>query len=217
MHVRRRGSGARRSASAVAPSSGRCVGPVPCVCQSVRGLLAAVTSFHRRGIRHGRCRRQRPDTVQALAGLFAYPVEGEARLAAFNTLEQSVTDVGEPTVRLANRTFPDVGFSTTEGYDETLARWSGAGIEPLPLQTDAGGSRERIKDWVADQTEGLRRQRPARARGRGTRRPALPVPHPPPDDRNGAVRRPSDGPVDLSEQAPGAADRTDDKCDDYAR
>jgi serpin B len=58
-------------------------------------------------------------------------------------------------VRVANRQFPDVGFTTTEGYDDLLARWFGAGIEPLLLRADPQGSRGRINDWVAEQTEEL--------------------------------------------------------------
>ncbi len=53
-------------------------------------------------------------TADALEALFAYPVGGDARLAAFNTLEQSVTGVADATVRLANRQFPDTGFVTVE-------------------------------------------------------------------------------------------------------
>jgi len=94
-------------------------------------------------------------TAEILADLFAYPADGEARWSAFNSLEQAVTDVGEPVARLANRMFPDTGFATTEGYDELLARWFGAGIEPLPLQAESERSRARINDWVADQTEAL--------------------------------------------------------------
>lgn len=58
-------------------------------------------------------------------------------------------------VRLANREFPDRGFATVDGYDETLARWFGAAIEPLPLQADSEGSTARINDWVSEETEGL--------------------------------------------------------------
>lgn len=92
-------------------------------------------------------------TAERLAELFAYPVDGEARWSAFNSLEQSVTDVGGPVVRLANRQFPDTGFGTAEGYDELLARWFGAGIEPLPLQAEPDRSGERINQWVAERTE----------------------------------------------------------------
>lgn len=94
-------------------------------------------------------------TADTLADLFAYPVEGQARWSAFNTLEQSVTDVGEPIVRLANREFPDESFDIVDGYDETLARWFGAGVEPLPLQAEPEASRKRINSWVAERTEDL--------------------------------------------------------------
>lgn len=94
-------------------------------------------------------------TAESLEELFAYPVGGEARWSAFNTLDRSVTDVGEPIVRLANRQFPDESFDTVEGYDERLARWFGTGIEPLPLQTQPEASRARINEWVAERTEQL--------------------------------------------------------------
>jgi serpin B len=94
-------------------------------------------------------------TADALATLFTYPVQGEERWAAFNALEQQVTSEDGPIVRLANRQFPDVSFETTDGYDELLGRWFGAGIEPLPLQADSDGSQQRINGWVEERTEGL--------------------------------------------------------------
>jgi serpin B len=94
-------------------------------------------------------------TADALTALFSYPVQGEERWAAFNTLEQQVTSEDGLIVRLANRQFPDVSFATADGYDELLGRWFGAGIEPLPLQTDSDGSQERINGWVEERTEEL--------------------------------------------------------------
>jgi len=100
------------------------------------------------------------ETAQALDELFAYPVDGEARWSAFNTLDQRVVAARETSggqnmvVRLANRQFPDEVFEPVEGYDETLARFFGAGIEPLPLQADRDAARERINGWVSDRTEG---------------------------------------------------------------
>jgi serpin B len=94
-------------------------------------------------------------TADALATLFAYPVQGEERWAAFNALEQQVSSEDGPIVRLANRQFPDVSFQTADGYDELLGRWFGAGIEPLPLQTDSDSSQQRINGWVEERTEGL--------------------------------------------------------------
>jgi serpin B len=100
------------------------------------------------------------DTAAALDELFAYPVEGEARWSAFNTLDQRVvatreTGDGETmVVRVANRQFPDEAFEPVEGYDETIARYFGAGIEPLPIRADPAAARERINGWVSEQTEG---------------------------------------------------------------
>ena len=94
-------------------------------------------------------------TAQALEGLFAYPVAGEDRWSAFNTLEQQVSSEDGPIVRLANRQFPDVSFDTVDGYDELLGRWFGAGIEPLPLKDESDASQERINGWVEERTEGL--------------------------------------------------------------
>ena len=94
-------------------------------------------------------------TADALQKLFAYPVDGEERWSAFNTLDQEVTDVGEPVVRLANRQYPDESFDTAPGYDQTLRRWFGTGIEPLPLQDEPEPARARINEWVAEQTEQL--------------------------------------------------------------
>jgi len=101
-----------------------------------------------------------------LDNLFGYPVSGDARWSAFNTLEQLlVTQPGTPApgpdepvppiVRIANREFHDTDFSPVTGYDEQLMRWFGAGIEPLPFATDQEGSRQHINAWVDDKTEGL--------------------------------------------------------------
>lgn len=95
------------------------------------------------------------DTAAALADLFGLPASGDERWAAFNALDLEVTDVGEPIVRLANRQFPDVGFDTAEGYDDTLARDFGVAVEPLPLQAEPEASRRRINDFVAERTEDL--------------------------------------------------------------
>lgn len=95
------------------------------------------------------------DTEAALADFFGLPASGEARWEAFNALDLEVTDVGEPVVRLANRQFPDVRFDTAEGYDETLARYFGVAVEPLPLQDEPEASRQQINDFVAERTEDL--------------------------------------------------------------
>jgi serpin B len=94
-------------------------------------------------------------TAASLEEVFDYPVDGEDRWSAFNTLERSITEVDHLVVRLANRQFPEVTFDTVEGYDEELARWFGAGIEPLPLRAEPEESRRHINRWVSDRTEQL--------------------------------------------------------------
>lgn len=94
-------------------------------------------------------------TADALADLFDYPVDGEARWAAFNTLEQAVTDRRATTVTVANREFPDVSFAPEETYQERLGRWFGTAIEPLPLRDQPDASREHINGFVADRTNDL--------------------------------------------------------------
>lgn len=95
------------------------------------------------------------DTAGALEECFGLPASGEQRWAAFNALDLKVGEVGGPIVRLANRQFPDVQFETEAGYDETLARYFGVAVEPLPLQSAPEASRERINEFVAERTEDL--------------------------------------------------------------
>lgn len=106
------------------------------------------------------------DLAEVLEELFAYPVDGEDRWSAFNTLDQHVIaeaplepldefDAIPPIVRVSNREYPAKGFETVDGYAENLARWFGAGVEPLDYQADAEGSRKHINEWVSDRTEGL--------------------------------------------------------------
>ena len=95
------------------------------------------------------------ETAAALEELFGLPASGEQRWAAFNALDLEMGDVGAPTVRLANRQFPDVGFRTAADYDETLAEYFGVAVEPLPLRSEPEASRRRINEFVAERTEDL--------------------------------------------------------------
>ncbi|PKQ27081.1 MAG: hypothetical protein CVT64_01135 [Actinobacteria bacterium HGW-Actinobacteria-4] len=99
-----------------------------------------------------------------LEELFGYPVEGEARWSAFNTLEQLLVQEGEPateeqsatpTLRIANRAFQDTGFEPVEGYNELIETWFGAGMENLALRAEPEKSRVTINAWVEERTSGL--------------------------------------------------------------
>lgn len=94
-------------------------------------------------------------TAEALEDLFAYPADGKHRWSAFNALDQAITHVGPPVVQPANRMFPDDSFEAAADYEETITKWFGAGIEPLPLQAEPEQSRTRINDWVSQRTKKL--------------------------------------------------------------
>ena len=107
----------------------------------------------------------------ALDGLFRYPVAGDARWAAFNTLEQKTeSDPGPqpkptsefdyvppapPTVTIANRAYQEKTYSVVPAYAENLSKWFGAGIEPADFVGNPDGSRKHINGWVKDRTKGL--------------------------------------------------------------
>ena len=107
----------------------------------------------------------------ALDKLFRYPVSGDARWAAFNTLEQKTeSDPGPqpkptsefdyvppapPTVTIANRAYQEKTYSVVPAYAENLSKWFGAGIEPADFVGNPDGSRKHINGWVKDRTKGL--------------------------------------------------------------
>ena len=106
--------------------------------------------------------------AEALDDLFAYPVDGNDRFSAFNALEQGVVSEPDPAsgdpedgypeapiVRVGNRLFRDAAFEAYPEYAEGLARWFGAGVEPLEIAQDPEAARLYINDWVDDKTMGL--------------------------------------------------------------
>jgi serpin B len=107
----------------------------------------------------------------ALDRLFRYPVAGDARWSAFNTLQQgTVSDPGPavkptseyqyvppaaPTVTIANRLFRETKYDVVPAYTDSLQKWFGAGIEPTDFAGNPEGARGHINGWVKDQTRGL--------------------------------------------------------------
>ena len=105
--------------------------------------------------------------ADALGGLFAYPTAGDARLGAFNSLDQLASsdpadfpkpgkdEPGHAIVRVANRVFVDTNFTPLDTYTDNLSRYFGAGAQTEPLATDAEKSAKDINEWIDKRTEGL--------------------------------------------------------------
>jgi len=92
----------------------------------------------------------------ALEDFFGFPAEGEARLHAFNALEQTISSEGDgEVVRIANRIFTDSAFEPRDDYRTALATYFGAGAEAVPMATNGEAAAKRINDWISDRTEGL--------------------------------------------------------------
>jgi serpin B len=107
----------------------------------------------------------------ALDRLFRYPVAGDARWSAFNTLQQATASdprpavkptstyqyvpPAAPTVTIANRLFRETKYDVVPAYADNLQKWFGAGIEPTDFVGDPSGSRGHINGWVKDLTKGL--------------------------------------------------------------
>lgn len=105
--------------------------------------------------------------AEALDGFFAFPSTGDARLAAFNSLDQLASsdpaDFPKPgedepdhaIVTVANRVFVDTDFAPLDSYREDLATYFGAGAQTEPLATDGEKSAKDINAWVDTRTHGL--------------------------------------------------------------
>ncbi|WP_165368123.1 serpin family protein [Phytoactinopolyspora endophytica] len=95
-----------------------------------------------------------PDTAAAIDAAFQLP---DGSHEAWNALDQQLEAAqGEDiTVTVADRIWPRVDAQPDTDWLELLGAYHGAGIEPLDLAGDPGGSRDRINSWVDDQTEGL--------------------------------------------------------------
>jgi serpin B len=95
----------------------------------------------------------RGETAAEIERVFHFPVSGEELHAAFNALDQEITDSGESTTRLANRMYPRIGYDLVEDFIETLAAFYGAPIERLDFAGEPETARERINAWVSERTE----------------------------------------------------------------
>lgn len=87
---------------------------------------------------------------------FGLPEFGGDLLSSFNTLDLALESEQEGKVlRIANRVFTDSAFEPREDYRLRLAKFFGAGSEPVPMATDAGAAARRINAWISGETNGL--------------------------------------------------------------
>ena len=94
------------------------------------------------------------DTGAVLDEIFGFPkvdLHGAANAVDLMLAEASV----EPTtVEVANRLFPDDGFSPLPGFLENAASHYGAAVQPIDLD-DGAAAAETINEWISDTTRGL--------------------------------------------------------------
>jgi serpin B len=97
-------------------------------------------------------------TGGSIDSLFALP-EGRSAHEAWNGLDQTIATAAnaeeDVVVTIADRIWPRIGLQPDQDWVDLLAAEHGATVEVLDLTGDPDGSRARINDWVADQTQDL--------------------------------------------------------------
>ncbi len=94
------------------------------------------------------------DSAAALDQIFGFP---EASLhSAANAVDLSLAGASvEPTtLEVANRLFPDTGFSPRQEFLNIAATQYGAAIEPIDT-SDGAAAAEAVNRWVSERTRGL--------------------------------------------------------------
>ncbi len=102
-------------------------------------------------------------TATAIDDQFSFPTD-EAADQAWNAIDQAIIGANNqatgwdegptPIVTIADRIWPALGASPDQAWLDDLARFHGAGVEPIDV-SNAPASAARINEWVSDQTEGL--------------------------------------------------------------
>ena len=78
----------------------------------------------------------------------------DASLAASNGTAVGIDDSDSPIVTVADRLWPSAAADPDQEWIDLMATHHGAGVESIDV-ADGEGSRDRINDWVADQTNEL--------------------------------------------------------------
>jgi serpin B len=95
----------------------------------------------------------RGETAAQIERVFHFPSSDKTLHAAFNALDQALAELGESTLRLANRMYPAAGYPLVDDFIATLAASYGAPLERLDFASKPEAARERINAWVSERTE----------------------------------------------------------------
>ena len=95
-----------------------------------------------------------PDTGAALDEIFGFPKVGAHRAANAVGLRLAKSSVEPTTLEVANRLFPDDGFTMRREFLDTAATQYGAAIEPVDT-SDGAAAAGTINRWVSESTRGL--------------------------------------------------------------
>ncbi|MXZ97722.1 MAG: hypothetical protein F4Z23_01625, partial [Acidimicrobiaceae bacterium] len=90
----------------------------------------------------------------ALDGIFGFPEAGTHSAANAVDLRLAEASAEPTTLEVANRLFPDEGFSLLPAFLVTAARQYGADLQPVDTSNGAAAAAA-INRWVSDRTRGL--------------------------------------------------------------
>ena len=95
-----------------------------------------------------------PDSGMALDQIFGFPEAGSHDAANAVDLRLARASVEPTTLEVANRLFPDEGFSLLPQFVHTAAAQYGADLEPVDT-ADGARAAEIINRWASEKTRGL--------------------------------------------------------------
>ena len=90
----------------------------------------------------------------ALDDIFGFPETGSHRAANAVDLRLAKASAGTTTLEVANRLFPDEGFSLRPDFLATAARQYGADLQPVDT-SDGAAAAAAINRWASERTRGL--------------------------------------------------------------
>ena len=95
-----------------------------------------------------------PDTAAVLDDVFGFPEQGSHSAANAVDLVLARASAEPNTIEVANRLFPDDGFSPRPAFLETAAAHYGATIQPVDT-ADGDAAAAVINEWISGRTRGL--------------------------------------------------------------